>query len=211
MFKKDTNDARRQVEAFLAPVKVVKPRPPTAKGVSGIVPLAGTVSKIGTPGFVEIEEYGRIPFTDAKLPQPFEIMARDIAGAKCGDPRKCVVACAWRRNFGKHFVQIVVYRTVLHVIFRKPDGTYESVRYAVSGALRKAVKHYDDSRRKNGVGVWILPLGNYRLEVVAPTQARKGRPNRRHKHGGKGGEAQQPVRVMQSHARRIEGTKGKAA
>jgi hypothetical protein len=156
-------------------------------------------------GYVEIDGYGRIPFTDAILPQTLEITEQDIQRATCGDPRQCVVAQSARRSFGKHMVEVLVYKTVVHVIFQKGAGIFESVRYVLDGKLLTGVHEFDLSRKPDGSGAWKLGPGLYSLSVPSPSDRHGGRPNRRKLYGGKGGKQQKGEKVMQALTRRLLG------
>jgi len=156
-------------------------------------------------GYVEIDGYGRIPYTDAVLPQTLEITDQDIQRAKCGDPRQCVVAQSARRSFGKRMVEVLVYKTVVHVIFQKGEGVYESIRYAIGDKLLAGIHDFDSSRKPDGSGTWKLGPGLYTLSVPSPSDRHGGRPNRRHLYGGKGGTPQKGVKVMQAITRRLLG------
>lgn len=159
-------------------------------------------------GYVELEGIGRIPFQDARQSLEFTVRKSDIILGQCSDPQQCVLAKAGRRAFGSLFENIVVGKTVIHII---QNG--RSTRFGITGELRKAVDHFDKTRGQgpNGQGVWLLEPGTYHLHPPAPSAAKGGRPNRRDKHGGKGGTAQGMKRIMAAPTRIIGARKAKAA
>lgn len=180
--------------------------------VDGVIPFDNTVEHKArqSTGFVELDGHGRIPFKDALFDRPLEIREADWKNAKCEDPRNCVAACAVRRTFGKKLIEVVVFKTMLHAVFCDEDGTVRSERYAIRGALAKAIRHFDKNRLADGSGVWNLPPGIYMLNAPSGSAARGGRKNRRAKYGGNGGKQQMGEKIMQAHTRRLLGRNANA-
>lgn len=92
----------------------------------------------------------------ARGPLEFTIKQRDHENAKCGDPAECVIAQALLRCVGEVFVGVQVGAKVTKVI-----TDTKVIRYGTPSKLKEALQKFDKT------GIWKLPPGVYKLNVLA--------------------------------------------
>lgn len=168
-----------------------------------IVKSEGKGIKPGFVKFLSLPHLGEIPFKDAEGELTLTVTEDDMKKAKCSDPNNCVLAVSGKRSFGALFHAIVVGKTVLHIILKVGD-VFQSIRFGLTGKLKKAVHAFDKSKDAEGRGKWILGVGDHTIGPLS--QGTINRTNRRNKYGGKGGKSQglsnimsAPTRVILSH------------
>jgi hypothetical protein len=88
-------------------------------------------------------EWVKLPFKDATSELTLVCTKEDIRGARCGNPKECVLARMLRRVYGPLFYDVCVIATRTHVITKDPFGNLSSTRFGLSTEAEGARTQFD--------------------------------------------------------------------